>query len=47
MAFITVFPPRCVLQHFQKVIPHQLDSGPDKVIQAAYQVKYNGKKMKK
>lgn len=35
------------LQHFQKVIPHQLDSGPDKVIQAAYQVKYNGKKMKK
>lgn len=36
-----------VLQHFQKVIPHQLDSGPDKVIQAAYQVKYNGKKMKK
>lgn len=36
-----------MLQHFQKVIPHQLDSGPDKVIQAAYQVKYNGKKMKK
>lgn len=36
-----------VLQHFQKVIPHQLDSGPDKVIQAAYQVKYNAKKMKK
>uniref|UniRef100_A0A669E039 Ecotropic viral integration site 5 n=1 Tax=Oreochromis niloticus TaxID=8128 RepID=A0A669E039_ORENI len=33
--------------HFQKVIPHQLDSGPDKVIQAAYQVKYNAKKMKK
>ncbi|XP_070764574.1 ecotropic viral integration site 5 protein homolog isoform X2 [Enoplosus armatus] len=31
----------------QKVIPHQLDSGPDKVIQAAYQVKYNAKKMKK
>uniref|UniRef100_A0A673ACR8 Rab-GAP TBC domain-containing protein n=1 Tax=Sphaeramia orbicularis TaxID=375764 RepID=A0A673ACR8_9TELE len=30
-----------MLQHFQKVIPHQLDSGPDKVIQAAYQVKYN------
>ncbi|KAM8874218.1 ecotropic viral integration site 5 protein homolog isoform 2-T2 [Spinachia spinachia] len=36
-----------MLQHFQRVIPHQLDSGPDKVIQAAYQVKYNGKKMKK
>ncbi|XP_041861435.1 ecotropic viral integration site 5 protein homolog isoform X4 [Melanotaenia boesemani] len=36
-----------MLQHFQKIIPHQLDSGPDKVIQAAYQVKYNGKKMKK
>uniref|UniRef100_A0A673AER4 Rab-GAP TBC domain-containing protein n=1 Tax=Sphaeramia orbicularis TaxID=375764 RepID=A0A673AER4_9TELE len=35
-----------MLQHFQKVIPHQLDSGPDKVIQAAYQVKYNAKKMK-
>ena len=36
-----------LLQHFQRVIPHQLDSGPDKVIQAAYQVKYNAKKMKK
>ncbi|XP_056315873.1 ecotropic viral integration site 5 protein homolog isoform X3 [Danio aesculapii] len=36
-----------MLQHFQKVIPHQLDSGPDKVIQVAYQVKYNAKKMKK
>lgn len=36
-----------VLQHFQRVIPHQLDSGPDKVITAAYQVKYNAKKMKK
>uniref|UniRef100_A0A672IPH0 Ecotropic viral integration site 5b n=1 Tax=Salarias fasciatus TaxID=181472 RepID=A0A672IPH0_SALFA len=36
-----------MLQHFQRVIPHQLDSGPDKVIQAAYQVKYNAKKMKK
>ncbi|XP_048107422.1 EVI5-like protein isoform X6 [Alosa alosa] len=36
-----------MLQHFQKVIPHQLESGPDKVIQAAYQVKYNAKKMKK
>ncbi|KAM6963093.1 ecotropic viral integration site 5 protein homolog [Aplochiton taeniatus] len=36
-----------MLQHFQRVIPHQLDSGPDKVIQAAYNVKYNAKKMKK
>ncbi|XP_034036616.1 EVI5-like protein isoform X4 [Thalassophryne amazonica] len=36
-----------MLQHFQKVIPRQLDNGPDKVIQAAYQVKYNTKKMKK
>ncbi|XP_026069531.1 ecotropic viral integration site 5 protein homolog isoform X3 [Carassius auratus] len=36
-----------MLQHFQRVIPHQLESGPDKVIQAAYQVKYNAKKMKK
>ncbi|XP_036610501.1 ecotropic viral integration site 5 protein homolog isoform X2 [Trichosurus vulpecula] len=36
-----------MLQHFQKVIPHQFDSGPDKLIQAAYQVKYNTKKMKK
>ncbi|XP_037625316.1 ecotropic viral integration site 5 protein homolog isoform X7 [Sebastes umbrosus] len=36
-----------MLQHFQRVIPHQLDSGPDKVIAAAYQVKYNTKKMKK
>ncbi|XP_036409685.1 ecotropic viral integration site 5 protein homolog isoform X3 [Megalops cyprinoides] len=36
-----------MLQHFQKVVPHQLDSGPDKVIHAAYQVKYNAKKMKK
>uniref|UniRef100_A0A665WHA6 Rab-GAP TBC domain-containing protein n=2 Tax=Echeneis naucrates TaxID=173247 RepID=A0A665WHA6_ECHNA len=36
-----------MLQHFQKVIPHQFGSGPDKVIQAAYQVKYNAKKMKK
>ncbi|MCJ8729703.1 hypothetical protein PDJAM_G00109430 [Pangasius djambal] len=34
-------------EYFQKVIPHQLDSGPDKVIQVAYQVKYNAKKMKK
>ncbi|KAG7514776.1 ecotropic viral integration site 5 protein-like isoform X1 [Solea senegalensis] len=36
-----------MLQHFQRVIPHQLDSGPDKVILGAYQVKYNAKKMKK
>ncbi|XP_011353957.1 ecotropic viral integration site 5 protein homolog isoform X2 [Pteropus vampyrus] len=36
-----------MLQHFQKVIPHQFDGGPDKLIQAAYQVKYNSKKMKK
>ncbi|XP_044288524.1 ecotropic viral integration site 5 protein homolog isoform X2 [Varanus komodoensis] len=36
-----------MLQHFQKVVPHQFDSGPDKLIQAAYQVKYNAKKMKK
>ncbi|XP_077463349.1 ecotropic viral integration site 5 protein homolog isoform X4 [Stigmatopora argus] len=36
-----------MLQHFQRVIPRQLDGGPDKVIQAAYQFKYNAKKMKK
>ncbi|XP_055259182.1 ecotropic viral integration site 5 protein homolog isoform X5 [Moschus berezovskii] len=36
-----------MLQHFQRVIPHQFDGGPDKLIQAAYQVKYNSKKMKK
>ncbi|XP_077389729.1 ecotropic viral integration site 5 protein homolog isoform X2 [Festucalex cinctus] len=36
-----------MLQHFQRVIPRQLDTGPDKVIQAAYQFKYNAKKMKK
>ncbi|KAG8436729.1 hypothetical protein GDO86_007716 [Hymenochirus boettgeri] len=36
-----------MLQHFQKVIPHQFDGGPDKLIQASYQVKYNSKKMKK
>uniref|UniRef100_A0A3Q2QKA6 Ecotropic viral integration site 5 n=1 Tax=Fundulus heteroclitus TaxID=8078 RepID=A0A3Q2QKA6_FUNHE len=29
-----------------KVLPHPFDSGPDKVIQAACQVKYNTKKMK-
>ncbi|XP_048847522.1 EVI5-like protein isoform X2 [Brienomyrus brachyistius] len=34
-------------QHFQKVIPHQFDSCPDKLVLKAYQVKYNGKKMKK
>ncbi|XP_071474152.1 ecotropic viral integration site 5 protein homolog isoform X3 [Marmota flaviventris] len=36
-----------MLQHFQKVIPHQFDDSADKLIQAAYQVKYNSKKMKK
>ncbi|XP_008107448.2 ecotropic viral integration site 5 protein homolog isoform X4 [Anolis carolinensis] len=36
-----------MLQHFQKVVPHQFDGGPDKLIQVAYQVKYNAKKMKK
>ncbi|KAM4641493.1 ecotropic viral integration site 5 protein homolog isoform 4-T4 [Discoglossus pictus] len=36
-----------MLQHFQKVIPHQFDGGPDKLIQVSYQVKYNAKKMKK
>ncbi|XP_061489662.1 ecotropic viral integration site 5 protein homolog isoform X4 [Rhineura floridana] len=36
-----------MLQHFQKVVPHQFDCGPDKLIQAAYQLKYNAKKMKK
>ncbi|XP_077309041.1 ecotropic viral integration site 5 protein homolog isoform X2 [Lithobates pipiens] len=36
-----------MLQHFQKVIPHQFDGGPEKLIQTAYQVKYNAKKMKK
>ncbi|XP_026216453.1 EVI5-like protein isoform X2 [Anabas testudineus] len=33
--------------HFQKVIPHQFDSCPDKLILRAYQVKYNPKRMKK
>uniref|UniRef100_A0A3B5M8A7 Rab-GAP TBC domain-containing protein n=1 Tax=Xiphophorus couchianus TaxID=32473 RepID=A0A3B5M8A7_9TELE len=33
-------------QHFQKVIPHQFDSCPDKLILRAYQVKYNPKRMK-
>lgn len=36
-----------VCQHFQKVIPHQFDSCPDKLILRAYQVKYNPKRMKK
>ncbi|XP_034364298.1 ecotropic viral integration site 5 protein homolog isoform X3 [Arvicanthis niloticus] len=36
-----------MLQHFQKVVPHQFDGGPEKLIQSAYQVKYNSKKMKK
>ncbi|XP_023859905.1 ecotropic viral integration site 5 protein homolog isoform X2 [Salvelinus sp. IW2-2015] len=36
-----------MLQYFQRVIPPQLESGPDKVILAAYNVKYNAKKMKK
>ncbi|XP_057699038.1 EVI5-like protein isoform X3 [Corythoichthys intestinalis] len=34
-------------QHFQKVIPHQFDSCPDKLILRAYQIKYNPKRMKK
>uniref|UniRef100_W5MHS9 Uncharacterized protein n=1 Tax=Lepisosteus oculatus TaxID=7918 RepID=W5MHS9_LEPOC len=34
-------------QHFQKVIPHQFDNWPDKLILRAYQVKYNPKRMKK
>ncbi|XP_040002710.1 EVI5-like protein isoform X1 [Xiphias gladius] len=34
-------------QHFQKVIPHQFDSCPDKLILRAYLVKYNPKRMKK
>nr|DBA18077.1 TPA: hypothetical protein GDO54_016367 [Pyxicephalus adspersus] len=37
----------CMIQHFHKVIPHQFDGGPEKLIQVAYQVKYNAKKMKK
>lgn len=37
----------CLLQYFQKVIPHQFDSCPDKLILKAYQVKYNPKKMKR
>uniref|UniRef100_A0A8C7MHK7 Ecotropic viral integration site 5 like n=1 Tax=Oncorhynchus kisutch TaxID=8019 RepID=A0A8C7MHK7_ONCKI len=34
-------------EHFQKLIPHQFDSCPDKLILRAYQVKYNPKRMKK
>ncbi|XP_067319857.1 EVI5-like protein isoform X2 [Anolis sagrei] len=34
-------------QYFQKVIPHQFDSCPDKLIFKAYQIKYNPKKMKR
>ncbi|KFP25036.1 EVI5-like, partial [Colius striatus] len=34
-------------QFFQKVIPHQFDSCPDKLILRAFQVKYNPKKMKR
>lgn len=35
------------LQYFQRVIPHQFDSCPDKLVLKAYQVKYNPKKMKR
>ncbi|XP_041091708.1 EVI5-like protein isoform X3 [Polyodon spathula] len=34
-------------QHFQKVIPHQFECCPDKLILRAYQIKYNPKKMKR
>ncbi|EDL21971.1 mCG141872, isoform CRA_c, partial [Mus musculus] len=34
-------------QYFQRVIPHQFDSCPDKLVLKAYQVKYNPKKMKR
>ncbi|XP_036065408.1 EVI5-like protein isoform X4 [Onychomys torridus] len=34
-------------QYFQRVIPHQFDSCPDKLVFKAYQVKYNPKKMKR
>ncbi|KAM4643846.1 EVI5-like protein [Amazona ochrocephala] len=34
-------------QYFQKVIPHQFDSCPDKLILRAFQVKYNPRKMKR
>ncbi|EHB04245.1 EVI5-like protein [Heterocephalus glaber] len=36
-----------LLQYFQRVIPHQFDSCPDKLVLKAYQVKYNPKKMKR
>uniref|UniRef100_G1QKJ8 Ecotropic viral integration site 5 like n=1 Tax=Nomascus leucogenys TaxID=61853 RepID=G1QKJ8_NOMLE len=34
-------------RYFQRVIPHQFDSCPDKLVLKAYQVKYNPKKMKR
>ncbi|XP_069087836.1 EVI5-like protein isoform X1 [Pleurodeles waltl] len=34
-------------QYFQKVIPYQFESCPDKMILRAYQIKYNPKKMKR
>ncbi|XP_060231859.1 EVI5-like protein isoform X1 [Meriones unguiculatus] len=34
-------------QYFQRVIPHQFDSCPDKLVLRAYQVKYNPRKMKR
>ncbi|XP_076779865.1 EVI5-like protein isoform X2 [Arvicanthis niloticus] len=34
-------------QYFQRVIPHQFDSCPDKLVLKAYQVKYNPKRMKR
>lgn len=34
-------------EYFQRVIPHQFDSCPDKLVLKAYQVKYNPKKMKR
>lgn len=40
-------PPTPPPQYFQKVIPHQFDSCPDKLILKAFQVKYNPKKMKR
>lgn len=36
-----------ISQYFQKVIPQQFDSCPDKLIHKAYQVKYNPKRMKR
>ncbi|XP_036065404.1 EVI5-like protein isoform X1 [Onychomys torridus] len=37
----------CLQKYFQRVIPHQFDSCPDKLVFKAYQVKYNPKKMKR